>query len=441
MKLQTYELTPTDLLFFRDGRPMAAGEGVGHGARWPLPTVFFDALHAALHRAFPAPQPWEGEGHVGRKKRQGESLRFGRLRTVGPFPRNAKDGNWLFPAPLDARILDRGTSGRQSEPIHFEISRILPLLDWDQSCGDLPKPLRYGLGNLAPPSKEECPRWFTANQLKRYLAGEPLALCDFPRDQGRLFAPEVTTGIGIDPARDAQDGQRIYSAQYLRLKSGISLVCAAVLPSAIGDGMLELFPANGAIICGGQQRVCRVNRLEGTDLSTALPQSTPVTGNRIRWTLLTPAIFARSVNLEKKVDHSGGWLPSWVHPTEGTVMLPRPGALGGTGETRKQRRASLKGGDLDVKLVAACVGKPEIVTGWSDYLPKERGPTRSGGKSTQLAVPAGSVYYFEGPDAPLLQKLLSWDGQWPDRLITRSGSLAEKGLGLGVTSPWTSYPA
>ena len=48
--MQIYTLTPNDVLFFRDGRPMEAAGG--HGARWPEPSLIFDALHAALHRAF-----------------------------------------------------------------------------------------------------------------------------------------------------------------------------------------------------------------------------------------------------------------------------------------------------------------------------------------------------------------------------------------------------
>ncbi len=42
-------LHPTDVLFFRDGRPIS-GSLAGHGAAWPMPTVVNAALHAALHR-------------------------------------------------------------------------------------------------------------------------------------------------------------------------------------------------------------------------------------------------------------------------------------------------------------------------------------------------------------------------------------------------------
>ena len=35
--MQIYMLTPNDVLFFRDGRPMEAAGG--HGARWPEPSL------------------------------------------------------------------------------------------------------------------------------------------------------------------------------------------------------------------------------------------------------------------------------------------------------------------------------------------------------------------------------------------------------------------
>lgn len=47
--MNTLLLQPTDVLFFRDGRPMG-GASAGHGAGWPLPTVTDAAFHA-LHRS------------------------------------------------------------------------------------------------------------------------------------------------------------------------------------------------------------------------------------------------------------------------------------------------------------------------------------------------------------------------------------------------------
>jgi hypothetical protein len=47
--MNTILLQPSDVLFFRDGRPMNASLA-GHGAAWPLPNVINAAFHAALHR-------------------------------------------------------------------------------------------------------------------------------------------------------------------------------------------------------------------------------------------------------------------------------------------------------------------------------------------------------------------------------------------------------
>ncbi|MBE2202955.1 MAG: hypothetical protein IAE94_01250, partial [Chthoniobacterales bacterium] len=97
--MNTLLLEPTDILFFRDGRPMS-GSLAGHGAAWPLPTVTNAALHAALHRA--AINGTHGHDHHHRNgERITDARKFGSLVTVGPFP-VLRSGAWLFPRPLDA---------------------------------------------------------------------------------------------------------------------------------------------------------------------------------------------------------------------------------------------------------------------------------------------------------------------------------------------------
>src|SRR5690606_4563484 len=97
-------LTPTDVLFFRDGRPMS-GSLAGHGAAWPLPTVSRADRHAALWHcglANHTQQPARKEG----RERSDRQERFGSLTTVGPSPvytRGHAD-TWFFPAPADARV-------------------------------------------------------------------------------------------------------------------------------------------------------------------------------------------------------------------------------------------------------------------------------------------------------------------------------------------------
>jgi hypothetical protein len=36
-----------------------------HGANWPQPSIWFDAIHAALYRAFPDKQEWEHTHRTG----------------------------------------------------------------------------------------------------------------------------------------------------------------------------------------------------------------------------------------------------------------------------------------------------------------------------------------------------------------------------------------
>ena len=94
-------LAPTDVLFFRDGRPMG-GSLAGHGAAWPLPTVTNAALHAAFWRSGLA-----AESHAHGRDRPdapNRAERFGSLTTAGPFPvcTIGKASTWFFPRPLDA---------------------------------------------------------------------------------------------------------------------------------------------------------------------------------------------------------------------------------------------------------------------------------------------------------------------------------------------------
>src|SRR5437667_4140884 len=98
--MNTILLQPTDVLFFRDGRPME-GSLAGHGAAWPLPNVINAAFHAAIHRAS------SERVHEHRRVARGtyaedakRDRKFGSLQTAGPFPMRS-GGTWFFPRPAD----------------------------------------------------------------------------------------------------------------------------------------------------------------------------------------------------------------------------------------------------------------------------------------------------------------------------------------------------
>lgn len=63
MGKSTYELSPRDVLFFRDARPMDVDKArtndvfnVGHGANWPRPDHLFSAVIHDLLRNAEAPE-------------------------------------------------------------------------------------------------------------------------------------------------------------------------------------------------------------------------------------------------------------------------------------------------------------------------------------------------------------------------------------------------
>ncbi|MFQ3594063.1 MAG: type III-B CRISPR module-associated Cmr3 family protein [Gemmataceae bacterium] len=463
--MPAYTLTPDDILFFRDGRPMETSGG--HGARWPEPSVIFDALHAALHRAFPAVgqkdfQSWEHPHHYGRnghypergddsKRRQ----RFGSLATVGPFP--VKDGLWLFRVPADATSskdpttwLLRPIANDPSDPSN------------PSAQSNLPPPLKYPLANCSPPTTDEPDPWWTKAAIESYLRDQK------PSEERRwaftdddLFSREWHTGIAIDPATQTtgrgEAAGKIYAAQYLRLRDGISLGIHATMPMKNGqpghvtERITELFPAHRIVIVGGQQRPCHVEPLEQDSqpiaLESLLPVSAPISGTRVKWLLLSPAVFpAIADNKEKGISaHPGGWLPNWICLKTGQVLLKQGNTDRQTGERRETWRQRVRSmPTIAARLVAARIPKPIVVTGWTEALHlkdtlshREHGP-----RPTLLAVPAGAVYYFEAetPEAAAqLAAALNWHSAeaTPTTIRNRRSTLlGEKGFGLGVCGTW-----
>lgn len=455
-----FTLTPNDVLFFRDGRPMEATGG--HGARWPEPSLIFDALHAALHRAFPEGQrqEWEHAHRYGRSSdrdmTRARSQRFGSLATAGLFPVR-ENGEWLFPAPKDAL---------PSNP--NRLSLLLPM-DEPHGASDLPRPLRYPLGNTSAPSKVEAKPWWSPTAFASYFEGRP------PDQSGvsgnaDLFVGEWTTGIGMDPERQTQDGERIYSAEYLRLQPRVSLGFSAALPmkgngASRRDCIGDLFTKSRSVIVGGQQRVCAVEPLgQGKNVADVLPKGGAIKGTRVKWVLLTPAVFPAIVaaeNGDRTIhSHPGGWLPTWVSSADGmldgdAVTAGEILLRDGPGLKKAQRLNVNPGSRIKARLVAARIPKPIVLTGWSEriHLMGQPGfaagddatPNR-GPRHTRLAVPAGAVYYFETEspeDATKLAGALNWHGNERKPLAVmnrRSTLMGEKGFGLGVCGEWNFFP-
>jgi hypothetical protein len=171
-----------------------------------------------------------------------------------------------------------------------------------------------------------------------------------------------------------------------------------------------------------------------------------ITGAKVRWTLLSPAIFPHIPASEKNpTEHPGGWLPSWIHPESLEVCLKDPGESARRAEGRvawRQRVAALPA--IDATLVAATVPRAIPVTGWALHdSDDETGAADApgGARATHLAVPAGAVYFFDCGSkeaATQLANALNWHSTGDQSSIAnrRSTVLGEKGFGLGVCSNW-----
>lgn len=225
------------------------------------------------------------------------------------------------------------------------------------------------------------------------------------------------------------------------------------------DLIAELFSGGPKrILVGGQQRVCTAIAIPNSGNALPLPkgltqktefQQLPNGKYAVKWVLLSPAIWPEipdgiASNGTKRNYHPGGWLPNWICPESGDVLLrivPH--------DERRRRRSlgySTQGYDgnanseeIRARLVAALVPKPLVVTGWA--IPSEDPDDKGGAKSTHLAVPAGAVYYFEAEDAEEARRLalaLNWHGDTRGSQIKnrRSTLLGEKGYGLGVCGTW-----
>ena len=437
------KLSPTDVLFFKDGRPME-GSSPGKGAAWPLPNVLSSAIHHAMRRAD------HSDLHQHRPARNGKILsqdretkgrEFGSLQTAGPFPIIGEQ--WLFPRPSDA---DKKQS---AETTHHPLESSV-----QGSASSLGRDFHPVVSKNAP-SKAKAESWLTEAAFASYLnrTNSPGKGNYFNDEQ--LFAAEHNIGIGIDPDTDSQDGERFYSASYLRLKAGVQLGLigncmdkGTLGNPAMHDLIAETFPNSNSethILAGGQQRTCTVKRESRPKLP--LPMGTQITGNLVRWTLLSPAIFPHlSVSEKNPTEHPGGWLPTWIHPQTFKVQLKDPQASIRGNESRvgwRKRVSSLP--VVDAKLVASSIPRAVIVTGWALCDSDDTGNLMPGGaRATHLAVPAGAVYYFEASTEEEARKLaaaLNWHGLSNGSEIQnrRSSLMGEKGYGLGVCSNWHSH--
>lgn len=251
------------------------------------------------------------------------------IEVQGPLPALlSSDGSvaeWLFPTPADALLLEGG------------LRRLVPLdLSGWGLRSNLPEPDLTPVGlAVADPSK---PRPMNAfwrwSEMARWLSTP-----DAPGEIRGVAAPpvETRTHVAIDPATGRTIDGALFSTPGRRM---------VTKQGAIGIGLRTSAKIEAGVAPAGGER--RMVRWRHTDKSLpSLPEAVlkSVEEGAARVVLATPAIF----------EH--GWRPHRLFDAPSGSML-----------------------------VAASVGRPEIVSGW-DFATNRARPTRR-------CAPAGSVYFL-----------------------------------------------
>ncbi|MDQ7795019.1 MAG: type III-B CRISPR module-associated Cmr3 family protein [bacterium] len=203
-----------------------------------------------------------------------------------------------------------------------------------------------GLSLLWPPESVvprkvgEEPVWVSEQTLSCYLGGSAIPAEEVVR-QSEFFVLESRVGIGRDPdTRAARQGD-LFEVEFVRPVEGCGLLVEV-------QG-LSGWPEEGIMAIGGESRGARYLRLDDIPGEATVPG-----GDRLRAFFTTPGLF------------SGGWQP----------------AGGNWGAFF----------DGPVNLVATALGRPLVLGGYD--LARRRH------KPSYRHVPAGSVYFFEGPGRP-----------------------------------------
>jgi CRISPR-associated protein Cmr3 len=253
----------------------------------------------------------------------------------GPFPALLGDdgsvAEWLFPRPLDALLLEGG------------LRRLSPLdlggwgAQFDAGADTLAPVGRASADPSKPVPMNALWRW---SELAAWLIGAsprvtPLGIPEPALEQRTHVSIDPNTGRAEDGMLFALAGRRyVVDLPGTRASIGIGLRTSANVSA-------------GVAAAGGERRLVRWRRSAGAELPAPPPAVlASAREGAVRVVLATPAIFA------------AGWRPK-----------------------------SLFDAPAESRLIAATVGRPDVVSGW-DLAARRARPTRR-------CAPAGSVYFLQ----------------------------------------------
>lgn len=346
-------LTPTDTLFFRDGRPYNQDDdGLAHARSLfpPHPSTVTGAVRAALALG----NGWNGRGgwNAGLVTLLGDGpdMEGGKI-GFGPLLLLRECGTaWqpLYPAPLSL------IAEAAAPPLgwgNFALRRPGPPVDCDLGPG-----VRLPMGESGCDSRKAVTDlWLTPAGLALVLAGQAGELD--PTRQGtdrhlfhsrELWATEPRVGLERDNTSRTAVRGKLYAPVHVRLRQG---VCLGVEVTGPWDRMQPPAPL---VSLGGEHRTAHVEMVERPALPAppATLHPAPGGGECVTLSLVTPA----------RVD------AAWLTPNG-----PLPGGA---------------------RIVSACLGKPVPIGGWDSR--SNNGAAR-GPRALRGFLPAGSTWFLHAP--------------------------------------------
>lgn len=394
-------IEPSDVWFFRDGRPFVAGEG--HSARTtfpPSPLTVQGAIRSLILGSENV--DWEDFRHQRGEKAQQMGRRIGHPVETGI--RSASLGQFEMQGPF----IGRWSWVESSKSYQAELLTPLPLDTFYRQADKKWQALRpqrqannsvekqwtnwpAHLHRLAlPDEKDSSPpkeRGFLDRcRLDAYLEGEPFYLMT---NEGkgvlRPFVSESRLGIAINyDYRQAAD-QMLYQSEVVRPQSGVKKSSPESYGLLVKLGETVSISKQGIMAIGGEARAAHYHLLSEGESPPELPFV--ATSPQFKVVLQTPAWF------------SAGWQPingQWAEIFN-------------------------KAENANVQCVAVALGKPLFIGGWD--------VATNGHKAMRSFVPAGSVYYFSADSPVSLPKAFT---QTPEGSLP----LDKQGFGAFASGAW-----
>ncbi|GMV43319.1 MAG: hypothetical protein AMXMBFR64_50350 [Myxococcales bacterium] len=334
-----FTIEPRDTLVLRDGRPSLEGE--------PM-------------RTLPFPWPSSVAGCVRTHLGLDDTGRFGltvaqakEIVVRGPLLYRLDDGEVFVPPPADClwNWPADGVGGSLVERRRLVPDDLGADFRTDLSGASDLRLLRAVDGGMPKSKAAPAPALWSWSDLEVWLREPPSGREVLERSKvGReALTVEQRTHVSIDPTTGTAAEGMLFSTEGLRFggrneRLGLLFRCE----SPWAEPLRAKCAKNGTVTLGGEQRLSR--------LAAGEPRWWPSMTVRfgaprtVRLVLLTPGIFA------------DGWCP---------------GDLGGG------------------RIVAAAVGRPQVISGWSFETEAGRKP---GPKPVRRMAPAGSVYWVELPE-------------------------------------------